>query len=142
MKDLLHANVPCVPLSNRKHVDIMLQKYCTTMFWMDFKTFSQKPISCNFRRTTVPKLWYENSKNESKNWKQVFFNASFLRSEIKIPSPKTILKVSHFFERKNVMLIKSLIRYHIVQPLLQRCPASRVAKCCNGFIRVQIFISS
>ena len=24
------------------------------MFWMDFKTFSPKPISCNFRRTTLP----------------------------------------------------------------------------------------
>ena len=57
----------------------MLEKYCTSMFWMDFKTFSPKPISCNFRRTTVPKLWKENSKNENKNWNQGFFTEMRLK---------------------------------------------------------------
>ena len=57
----------------------MLEKYCTSMFWMDFKTFSPKPISCNFRRTTVPKLWKGNSKNENKNWNQGFFTEMRLK---------------------------------------------------------------
>ena len=56
----------CYPV-NQKTCWLFLQKYCLSVFWMDFKTFSQKPISCNFRRTTVPKLWNENTKNENKN---------------------------------------------------------------------------
>ena len=78
MKDLLHANVPCVPFFNRKHVDIMLQKYCTSMFWMDFKHFLRNPFRAISEEQQFQNFGMKTAKMRAKPENKVFLDASLI----------------------------------------------------------------